>query len=617
MGCMRLSTERDRDDARAIGVLHAALDAGVTVLDTADAYCWDDREVGHNERLVARALASWSGDAARVVVATKGGLTRPDGRWVADGRARHLAAACEASLRALGVDRIGLYQLHAADPRTPLSTSVRALASLKRNGLIEHIGLCNVTVGQIEDARRLADIDAVQVELSIWNDDNLLSGVAEYCVANEIRLIAHRPLGGPRRALRAKSEALLADLAARHDVGACDIALAWLLDLSQMIVPIAGATRVETASALTRLHALRLTEDDRARLDERFPGGQRLRRPGRSPLSPLIKRSDPVSDPVSDSEVVLIMGLPGAGKTTAAQTFVEKGYARLNRDEDGGSLRELLPQLDRLLQSGASRIVLDNTYVSRKSRASVIQSAGRAGLPARCVWLQTSVEDAQVNASSRMLARYGRLLGPEEIRLAARTDVSAFGPAVQFRHQREIEPPHLSEGFSTIDIVPFERRRDPSHGNRAVVLWCDDVLIRSRSGRRSPLSPEDVETTKSQGEVLRRYLAQGWQLLGLSWRPEIAEEEMSVAEIDACFNRMIMELGVPIDVRYCPHAGGPPVCWCRKPLPGLGALFIQQYRLDPPQCIYVGSGHQDPGFARRLGFQYREAEAFFSQTPRF
>jgi histidinol phosphatase-like enzyme len=76
---------------------------------------------------------------------------------------------------------------------------------------------------------------------------------------------------------------------------------------------------------------------------------------------------------------------------------------------------------------------------------------------------------------------------------------------------------------------------------------------------------------------------------------------------------MTSAFGVPIDVKYCPHGGGPPVCWCRKPLPGLGVVFIRQYELDPAQCIYVGQGHQDAAFARRLGFQYREADAFFSQ----
>ena len=141
IGCMRLSTDPDRDDDRSVEVLHAAFDAGVTLLDTADAYCLDERDIGHNERLIARALSTWSGDRSRITIATKGGMTRPEGRWEPDGRAKHLRAACERSCRALGVDRIALYQLHAPDPRTPLSTSVRALAALKRDGLIAAIGL--------------------------------------------------------------------------------------------------------------------------------------------------------------------------------------------------------------------------------------------------------------------------------------------------------------------------------------------------------------------------------------------------------------------------------------------------------------------------------------------
>jgi len=627
MGCMRLSTEADRDDARSISVLHAALDAGVTLLDTADAYCLDQHDAGHNERLVARALGSWQGDRSRIVIATKGGLTRPQGRWIADGRASHLAAACEASLRALGVDRIDLYQLHAPDPRVPLATSVRALAALRRDGLVAHIGLCNVTVGQIEEARRLTDVDAIQVELSFWNDDNLLSGVAAHCVANGIRLIAHTPLGGPRRARRAKSDALLVELAARHHVSPFDIALAWLMDLSNAIVPIPGATRVETATALGRLRDLRLTEDDRARLDARVPAADVLRRREfaalkgpryidavEAPHGARPSGGGSGSDTVSDPEVVLIMGLPAAGKSEAARKFVANGYTRLNRDDAGGSLRGLVRGFDELRQSGVSRIVLDNTYVSRKSRAAVVQAATRAGLPVRCVWLQTSIEDAQVNACGRMLSKYGKLLAPEEMRLALRTDVSAFGPAVQFRYERSLEPPEPAEGFAAIDIVPFERRRNPSARNRGLILWCDGVLARSRSGRRAPAAPDDVEVVVDRGEVLRRYAADGWLLLGLAWRPEIAEDSLSSEEVDAGIARMISALGVPMAVKYCPHGGGPPVCWCRKPLPGLGVVFIEEHQLDPAQCIYVGQGHQDAAFARRLGFQYREADAFFEST---
>ena len=100
-------------------------------------------------------------------------------------------------------------------------------------------------------------------------------------------------------------------------------------------------------------------------------------------------------------------------------------------------------------------------------------------------------------------------------------------------------------------------------------------------------------------------------MLGLAWRPGIADQTTTSEEVEASFARMRESLAVPIDILYCPHGGGPPVCWCRKPLPGLGVVLIQRYQLDPTQCLYVGTGPQDPGFARRLGFQYRDARDFF------
>ena len=590
MGCMRLSTELDRDEVRAIAVLHAAFDAGVTLLDTADAYCHDHSEIGHNERLIARAIATWPGDASRIVVATKGGLTRPQGGWAPDGRAKHLAAACEASLRNLGLDRLPLYQLHTVDPRTPLSTSVRALDALKRDGLIEAIGLCNVTVGQIEEARSLTDIAAVQVEISVWQDDNILSGVAAYCLAHGLKLIASRPLGGASRRRRTMSDPLLRDLAARHDATPGDIALAWVEDLSAAVVTLPGPTRIETAASLARAHRIRLTDDDRARLDERFPAARTLR------VSRAPSRRRQAS--TAGGEVVLIMGLPAAGKSTLARRFADEGYARLNRDEQGSSLRGLVPALDRLIESGCSRVVLDNTYVTRKSRAPVILAAAERGFPVRCVWLATSIEDAQVNAVSRMLLRHGCLLDADEIRQTVKKDINAFGPGVQFRYQRELEPPDPSEGFSRVDVVPFERTRDADYVNRALIVWCEGIL-----------RPYD----EARASVIRRYQSDGWLICGLSWQPEIAARSATREDVEAGFARMQDRLGVNLEILYCPHAAGPPICWCRKPLPGLGVLLIERFKLDPAECLYVAEGPQDPGFARKLGFVYREGAEFFAR----
>jgi HAD superfamily hydrolase (TIGR01662 family) len=601
LGCMRLSTERDRDETTAIAVLHAALHAGVTFLDTAGAYCWSDDERGHNERLIARALAAWPGDRSTIVVATKGGMTRPAGRWVPDGRARHLTAACEDSCRALGVERLDLYQLHAPDPRVPLATSVRALAALKRQRLVDRIGLCNVTVGQIEEARAIVEIDSIQVELSLWRDHHLLSGVVQYCVANRLRLLAHRPLGGAKSSSRTANDPVLGAIAVDHGATPFDVALAWVASLSEMIVPLPGATRIDTARSSARYRRLELTREQIGRLDELSAAARAFR-------GTEVTRVKPAR---ADAEIVMVMGIPGAGKSTLAQDFTARGYVRLNRDAAGGTLRSLLPALDRALASGATRIVLDNTYVSRASRAAVMQAAASRGVSVRCIWLSTSVPDAQVNAVTRILERHGHLLDVDEVAAARRHDPGALLPTTLFRYQRELEPPDVSEGFVRVDVVPFERRPDPRRAGRALIVWCDGILLCSRSGRRVPSDVDDLVVDPGRAATLRGYADQGFRLLGLSWQPEIAEGKRTAAEAQAVFARMNELLGVTIEIDYCPHAAGPPQCWCRKPLPGLGVLLIRRHQLDPAACIYVGDGSQDAGYANRLGFQYRPAREFF------
>src|SRR5438874_12270844 len=182
LGCMRLSTDVARDPVRGRAVIAAALAGGIDLFDTADAYARDDTEIGHNERLIAQTLAELGGER-RVEVATKGGLERPGGAWVPNGRANHLAAAARASRDRLGVAALDLYLLHAIDPRTPLATSVRALARLREEGVARAIGLSNVGLPQLETALAITPIDAVEIELSPWKVDALRGGLIAACTA--------------------------------------------------------------------------------------------------------------------------------------------------------------------------------------------------------------------------------------------------------------------------------------------------------------------------------------------------------------------------------------------------------------------------------------------------
>jgi len=603
MGAMRLSTDADRDEARALATLHAALDAGVTLIDTADAYAWDAGEIGHNERLIARALATWKGDASRARVATKGGLTRPGGRWVADGRARHLAAACAASRTALGVERIALYQLHAPDPRTPLATSVRALAALQRDGLIEQIGLSNVSLGELREALDIAPIASVQLELSPWQDAALRGGVVEECVTRGILVLAHRPLGGADNQRRLQKDPVLAAVAERHGASPADVVLAWLRSLSEVIVPLPGPTRPETARTLGRVFAL--SADDLSALDTRFPAARLMR-------IPRAQRRPPDDAP---GDVVLVMGTAGAGKSTLAAALVAEGYERLNRDEAGGRLGALLPALDARLVAGGRRVVLDNTYLSRASRNAVIEAAWAHGVPARCVWRQTSLEDAQVNVVQRMIARHGRLLDPDEMRRVSRDDPGVIAPGVLFRHRRELEAPDVSEGFARVDAVPFVRQPRAGYEGRAVVFWYDGVVRTSRRGARTPSSPDDVALVPGAREVLARYRDEGWRLCGISWHPEVAGGTTSADGVEAVFGRTHELLGLDVDHVWCPHGDGAAVCWCRKPLPGLGVVLIERHGLDPARGVYIGRDASDRIFARALGFTYRDAAAELGSAP--
>ena len=246
-GGMHLSIQERPPEDQAIRVIHAVLDAGVTLIDTADVYCLDEGDLGHNERLIARALKQWQGSEDPVVVATKGGLTRPAGRWESNGRPQHLREACERSLRALGLECIDLYQLHAPDPRVPLSDSVGALADLQREGKIRRVGLSNVSVPQIWEAESVVEVTSVQNRLNPFFREALTQGVVEYCESRGIGFLAYSPTGGGRLNRKLPAHPVLRPMAARLGVTPHALVLAWVLAQSPSVIVIPSARTVEHA----------------------------------------------------------------------------------------------------------------------------------------------------------------------------------------------------------------------------------------------------------------------------------------------------------------------------------------------------------------------------------
>jgi len=261
-GGMHLSIQDRPSEEQGVRVIRAALDAGVTLIDTADVYCLDDSEIGHNELLIARALRTDRGIRDGIIVATKGGLRRPGGRWEVDGRPQHLREACHHSLQALGVERIDLYQLHSPDPRVPLTDSVGALAELQREGKVRWVGLSNVSVEEIQLAERIVPVTTVQNRLNPFFREALSRGVVEYCTRQRIGFLAYSPVGGGRLNRKLPAHPVLRPMARRLGVTPHALVLAWVLAQSAAVIVIPSARTEEHVLDSITAANLKLSEAD-------------------------------------------------------------------------------------------------------------------------------------------------------------------------------------------------------------------------------------------------------------------------------------------------------------------------------------------------------------------
>ena len=267
------------------------------------------------------------------------------------------------------------------------------------------------------------------------------------------------------------------------------------------------------------------------------------------------------------------MGIPGAGKSLLAAEYVEPGYARLNRDERRGSLGDVATALEEALGAGSREVVLDNTYLTRAARSHVVEAATRHGVPVRCVWVEITLAQAQVNLVERLLEQFGALPTSEELEAAPRSMAGALTPTQQMRAFRELEPPADDEGFASVERVRMSERSMPAP--------------RASSSLRPQPRGSHAPAERQPRPIV------------FDWRPDgsSAELEESVALVRP-------SVSGAIEGALCPHPGGPPVCWCRPPLPGLPLAFARRHGIDPSQAVVVGASAAHRTLANALGARY-------------
>lgn len=310
------------------------------------------------------------------------------------------------------------------------------------------------------------------------------------------------------------------------------------------------------------------------------------------------------------SEVTLVLGPPASGKTTLTNDLVsKKGFARLNRDTEGGKIADLLPKLEALLQDNKS-VVLDNLFPTVEARKPFIDLGKKYGAQVHASVIKTSIEDATFNFVQRAIGLLGAFPEPELIKKSKHPNV--FPPTVLFKYKKEFQKPTAAEGFDTIVEHPFVRKIDPSFTNKALIVDYDGTLRECIGGNEKfPVNQSQIEIKPGRTKVLQSYKDKGYRLLGISNQSGVAKGELTAETAKELFDYTNKQLGLDIEYRFCPHQSAPISCYCRKPQVGIGVEFMLKYKLNPKDCIFVGDMTTDKTFATRCGFQYVDQLEFF------
>lgn len=311
------------------------------------------------------------------------------------------------------------------------------------------------------------------------------------------------------------------------------------------------------------------------------------------------------------TNVVMVLGPPASGKSTYTKKYVDQGYVNLNRDTEGGTIKDLLPKLEQLLKNG-DKVVLDNLFPKQETRAPFIELAKKYNQKISCIVMNTSIEDSQYNAIQRMIDILGHYPSEEEIKKSKHPNI--FPIVVLFRYKKEFEKPTVEEGFDNIIQVKFTRKHKPEFTNKALFLDLDGTVRECVGGNdKFPTEFHHIEIKPNVKDVIEKYRSMGYKILGVSNQSGVAKGDLTFdkcVELCAHTNKL---LGAEIEAYFCPHQSAPPVCYCRKPQVGMFIQLMNKYKLDPEQCLMVGDRTSDATFAKRAGMKYVDQAEFFKQ----
>jgi aryl-alcohol dehydrogenase-like predicted oxidoreductase len=277
LGTMSLSLSTRPPEEQAIETIHRALDLGITYFDTADSYSRDESDTHHGERLLRKALQQYEGDTSQVMISTKGGIARNQGEWILDGNPDRLRKTIRESFQALGGEKpIDLWFYHRPDPNYPIEQSLAPVQEAVEEGLIRFVGLSNFLVKQIQRARNIVEVVAVQSQLNPWHRNPEFDGVLAFCEREGLTLIASSPFGGIKGARRLsplETLSVFAELAQEKGISIYSLMLAWERAKSPVIIPLVGASKPASIENSVESLALKLSLEEIQRLDRSVPFG--------------------------------------------------------------------------------------------------------------------------------------------------------------------------------------------------------------------------------------------------------------------------------------------------------------------------------------------------------